>query len=172
MLTRLFSKLKYWAKKLYFEQNSQAILKLIDIRHCEKTNREICLVQVSGKNAFAEFDVDYLVNHKKMISAFFHEDIVAITRSYERTKSNFIQIAFKIREIYTHDPNKKNIVLIEEIGEASQFHTISLDELRHDKKLLNKFKPEEAFRFGYMVAAQEIEAEFEMINKIKKHENG
>lgn len=107
-----------------------------------------------------------------MISAFFHEDIVAITRSYERTKSNLIQITFKIREIYTHDPDKKNIIFIEEIGEARQFRAIALDELRRDKELLNKFKPEDAFRFGYMVATQEIEAELKMINKIKKQKNG
>lgn len=167
MFNDLLKKLKKYFNNLYFNQSYQPILKLVRIGFSKKSQREICLAQIVGKNAFAEFDISYLIGHKKILSAFSHEDVAAISRAHERAMNDTVKNKYTIREIYTHELHQKNVVVIGRMDCPEKTQTISLDELQTNKTLLNQFQPEAAFRLGQIKAIQEIEAERNMMRKIK-----
>lgn len=135
--------------------------------YCEKLGYDVCVVQVIGKNSFSEFEAQYLLKHTEMLRAFSHTDVETITRIAENIKINLIKKTCKIREIHTHNITKKDVIIIEQMGDPQKLRATSLQEIQNNKTLLNKFNPDEAFQLGYMKATQDIEKEQAAIKKIK-----
>jgi hypothetical protein len=157
-----------WIKQLGILKEFKPILKLSHIVHCKRTEYEICVIQVVGKNSFAELDPQYLLENPRVLKAFSHEDVVVITKLAEKIKNSLTQEKYKIREINTHDPKLRDIVLIEKNFGSQRLQEISLKQIEHDTEFLNKFKPDEAFRLGHIKGVNDVEEDQEIIATIKK----
>lgn len=166
----MFPRLRYFfceLKKRCFHRSFQPVLRVSHFCYSKKLDYEICVVQVIGKNAFAELDAHYLIQNPEMLRAFSHEDVVKITSLAESLKNQGVPTSYKIRKINTHDHDHKNIVIIEKTDDSKQCRAVTLGEIENNIALLSQFHPQEAFLLGRTKALQDAEEEKQMMRKIK-----
>lgn len=166
----MFNKIKsffIYIKKSLFERSFQPILKLSHITYSKRLGYEICIVQVIGKNIFSEFEAQYLITQPRILNGFSHQDVVRITLLAAQIKNALTQKSYHIREMHSYHSPKKNIVIVEQIGEPASLKAFSLSQIEENKELLNRFTSNEAFVLGHAKATIDILEEQEMIKKIK-----
>lgn len=154
-----------WLKQISAFSAYQPMLKLSHVAFSRRFGHEICVIQVIGKNAFAEFEAEYLINHPNILKAFAHEDVVTITKLAEEVKQNLQAKTCKIREIPY--PNTEELIVIEEAG-MSNFRAVTLSDISSDEGFLNRFKPRDAFQLGYIKANSDFVKEKQAIEQLKK----
>jgi hypothetical protein len=165
---KAFGDYTVWLVKQYqaLQQKTQKtyLYKIVDREICKKTNEELFLVQMTGKNVFLKMSPKEIAADDNMLQGFSPLDIRTITyfackEHFETRQQKAVEpkrnILYRIVAQTFSRRQKKQMLVIEQTHKVEVL-TTSVQTVSNNPEMIDGFSPRDAHQVGYAAGIESV----------------